>query len=1296
MTLSSIQGMKTSMSGQAEAANPVMAPAASGGHKGPLAAFDVNYDKEYSTLRYRLDQLEYREWLDPASTPLVKRLLQDLIATTQTAREWKGNGAGMQEEIRVLSEQVSPLRKELAGLEHENGVLHREIIDLQDIRDQMSKQHQAALRKAQNEIQELRFLNSQLNVEVGKERDLARAASKKVEELGERIGILNPGQSRQQGRLQGSHSAEKISREKLFERVQKIDIETGLAPLQQDRPYFPPPNPSFMDLVALSDQRLEKEMRAAKEERAKAATLQEEIAVVLDQLGKRDREITRLSSNLELARSSQFTTGTRPTSAHGFHGGLGGITDLDGAKDRIQHLELQVESLHTHIEALESEIADMEGQKVTVLTSVADEKKKVELELEKERKRTALLVSNLSKMEEAVQELEGLRKDPPVGPNGGQIKPSTAVKNAKLVQELQTKLSAASVKSEQSSKRLQMLQKDLNRLQGDNGRLKARIAELEKLDKGSAPVSEPNAKTSAPEPTAGREDIKELETRYLECLRSHDTLQARLNVIQSENQNMTSSIFSLTAKLDQTDRMLQDLKIERSALTKQVQEGNDERHTLVSALDEFEGIVEEVQQKVTEVTRDRDVVRGLYDQVHAELERLRREKGLAPPSPSAVVAAPDGSAKEIQAENVELRKTCQLLEGEISSLKDDLKAMITRQRENGSLASEAVDLLEKELRELKELLEFAQAEKQRIEVELETVRNDREALRSTNDTLARQASADSSRLSQYALDVEKLRLDIRQTQLLKAEAEARIEAFAKETSTLQSRLAEKERVIDEQRRLLDEIDKERDGFQRDLDAKAEKLLELQDHSVVLQRKIESAERNNTVLQGQVDSLTTHLNNSDRECSVISRQLQDTLTAAKHWEEQAQQYHNEGQRISSDLVALTRENQILNGELGETSSARDRYRAELAQCESELAKLNELVKAKDEEKHEVLVNYRKLIADFERLDLAHRSNVEEGNNLRMELVSRDKKLSLLQKELDQIHRDANQLHIDNSAHTKQHSNLSRALATSERQIKQLESDKQRLTRELQSARELAHSVDRGKETIHSNYVQLTLEHERLQHTVEKMTVEMNALDSRCKAEHLKSERLEQLLNAERTRQIQAEKSGKDMKQSQAHMENRLKSLADQQEISLGVAKGQLEDMRRDLMASNDRVVQLETLMAQKEKDLQHSKALAEDSKRELDRLQDILYNKERQIRDLTELYVLQPTTSRDSRILSELAETQKERDQVAQQLAETALSPSHSNSSLASKETTGNNDAVGTARFVQNVMETIVQSQDEDE
>lgn len=47
---------------------------------------------EFSTIRYRLDQLDYKEWMDPVSLPLVKRLLSDLINTTQVAREWKHLG----------------------------------------------------------------------------------------------------------------------------------------------------------------------------------------------------------------------------------------------------------------------------------------------------------------------------------------------------------------------------------------------------------------------------------------------------------------------------------------------------------------------------------------------------------------------------------------------------------------------------------------------------------------------------------------------------------------------------------------------------------------------------------------------------------------------------------------------------------------------------------------------------------------------------------------------------------------------------------------------------------------------------------------------------------------------------------------------------------------------------------------------------------------------------------------------------------------------------------------------------
>lgn len=338
------------------------------------------------------------------------------------------------------------------------------------------------------------------------------------------------------------------------------------------------------------------------------------------------------------------------------------------------------------------------------------------------------------------------------------------------------------------------------------------------------------------------------------------------------------------------------------------------------------------------------------------------------------------------------------------------------------------------------------------------------------------------------------------------------------------------------------------------------------------------------LTDQVEALTKHLNTSDRECSSLARQLQEAVSALQHWEDQAQQYHNEGQRLSSDLVALTRENQILNSEMGEASSVRDKYRSELIECETQLENLNELVLAKEEEKKEVLNNYRKLIADHERLEHTYRSNMEESNNLRMELVSRDKKIGSLEKQLDAVSRDATQFQIDNNAHTKQQSNLSRALATSERQIKQLEADKLRLTREIQAARELAHSVDRSKESINAQFVQLSLEYERASSKLEKTNVEMQALESQLRTEMLKAEKLEQLLNSERTRKIQTERSGHDLKHAQDEMEHRLKLLNEQQEVSLAATKGQLNDARKALQASESRISHLEVLLAQKDQGL----------------------------------------------------------------------------------------------------------------
>jgi chromosome segregation ATPase len=189
---------------------------------------------------------------------------------------------------------------------------------------------------------------------------------------------------------------------------------------------------------------------------------------------------------------------------------------------------------------------------------------------------------------------------------------------------------------------------------------------------------------------------------------------------------------------------------------------------------------------------------------------------------------------------------------------------------------------------------------------------------------------------------------------------------------------------------------------------------------------------------------------------------------------------------------------------------------------------------------------------------------------------------LERQLDSVTRDATQFQIDNNAHLKQSSNLSKALATSERQVKQLEVEKQRLTREAQACRELAHSVDRNKDSLQSQFVQLTLERDRLVHAVEKGVSEKQAIEAQLKSEMLKTDRLEELLNSERTRKMESERSSIDIKHSRAEMEIKLKELSEHQETALNSTKMQLNETRNELTASLVRLTHLEAMMDEKDR------------------------------------------------------------------------------------------------------------------
>lgn len=91
----------------------------------------------------------------------------------------------------------------------------------------------------------------------------------------------------------------------------------------------------------------------------------------------------------------------------------------------------------------------------------------------------------------------------------------------------------------------------------------------------------------------------------------------------------------------------------------------------------------------------------------------------------------------------------------------------------------------------------------------------------------------------------------------------------------QKKLDERERQLGEQRELITHVDNERDGFQIDLDKKAELIVDHEDHIARLKKVAKMQEESVIQSREQIESLTQHLNSQDRETSSLLSQLQES-------------------------------------------------------------------------------------------------------------------------------------------------------------------------------------------------------------------------------------------------------------------------------------------------------------------------------------------------------------------------------------------------------------------------------------
>jgi chromosome segregation ATPase len=815
-------------------------------------------------IRYRLDQLEYTEYLHPDSVALVTRLLSDLIQTTQSSRVLKQQLEDAIKEHEITKEQLIPTQQELVRITQENNHLHKDLIDMADQRDLVQRQTKSTVKKLESQLSEMKFVHSQLEQRVLESHQEKSKLQWHMEE------VL---------RLQSHEPAKK---KKFFQRVPKIDLETGLSPLDHPVVFFTPPNPIHVDLLALQDQK-EKELdQKIREQQVLVGELQSRIHVLEDQVSKRDREVVRLGSELEVARSHQFNAPQR-INATGVRTRVQGIHDLETAYDRIESLETQIEALQEHIDSLEREVEQYEDKKMGYQTVLVEEKNHLERELERERTKTKGLLENLTHLEKMVNEL-GHRAPSPTKP--APIKVRFSNKNAKQVQEWKEKYKLLQVKQEQSLKRLGMVQKDVQRLQNENKKLLDECQVLRKKTAGEGvrakEVQKPKDESSGSSRVQKKDKWESKDKGESKETKLQD-LQKQLDQHQVQSQHLVQTI--------------QDLQTRNQEWDHQYQECVQEKQMLMEALEGFEVQVGELCDTVSRVGRDRDRYKELYEQSQEQwgvaTEPVSRGNEGVPSharQDSSVQTHPmptDSTQVEaLRQRDMQHQQTVQELQTQVDTLKADIEELVVRQRTTGSLATEAMNQLDVEVDGLKQHVHDLETENQTLLQRYDRVQVEYNQTRQERDETIQRLEMERKRVVQLELSHEESLFRVRELESRLATVDRQVVQFQTEIQKKQERVQELEGVVEQSKLHTVQWEQERVRFVEEGSKRGEALFRTREEVESCRQRVMELEKEKQGLVEEIEALTGHLNHQDRQVVQLQRDMGDLQTQSEQWKQQA--------------------------------------------------------------------------------------------------------------------------------------------------------------------------------------------------------------------------------------------------------------------------------------------------------------------------------------------------------------------------------------------------------------------------
>ncbi|XP_061096590.1 centrosomal protein of 135 kDa isoform X1 [Conger conger] len=1071
----------------------------------------TNAERKFINLRKRLDQLGYRQPLGIESLPLVEKLFNDLVHTTESLRSAKLSAGRTEQESRSVDSVLEPYRAENARLVRENNQLHLGLLRLKEDKERLNREQKISIRKLEQDMCDLKFLNNQY---VHKVRSLEKDCKAKTERI----------QQLQEKNLQAVVQTPGGKKRSIPFRRQRMQIDDLIPPsCGPSHPAAQPDDPYIADLLQVADNRIQELQQDLSQVSLELERAEGGISELNTQVADRDGEIERLNRAL---------IGGRP------HDVITLEAQNISSEKLISHLNLQIEYLQEANRELEQQVQEGKQQQVCGMADLSARNQELCQELSHiqdlaqsmQQDRQLVLETADSELQEAKSEIA--RQSSLIDSLERDLAVSDREKEAVRVE-----LAEAVVQKERADGVMSFLEEEQRRLQERVEKLtiteKELVVELERMRSRFGVCGTPRSPSRLDAFVKALEQERDHYRQEVELLRRGGARGTSPAHSPGRGRSPRRSLTSRGSNCEQ--ELLQTVR---------------ERDQLQEVLLGFERHMEDIQNNVKELSTERDTLSTLYQQVQEELQRVRSGETF--------------SLVEEQKERAEsdLRR----MTSERDALHDRLKvaystALTEREVEDGRVANleNFIETLQRERADLMAQLTLLKETKLALEAELKA--QSAAMCQTAEEAAQHREEASTLRLLQEQMDQSVS--EYKNNMLVKSE---QLSAAHAQISNLEERLGEL-RCRDEVNTLQKSVaalDRQKDALQDAVDEKTERIVSLQDEIGNKEKTLAAVRLTVTDMEKSLQQLKGALRSREQEVCSLRRQLdgvQEELSDASRARETALR---ENRRLQEDLLTMTRENQAVHAEMEEALHEKDELKLRVQSYISEVARIESLMAAKEQENREVLERFRAAHSQAEDWELKLQQADGLNTSIRLELLSADTERRHLRERVSNLERETQEHMSAQQAYEAQGTSLVRSLSRLEEELQLANGERDSALADLASVRELCVKLDSTKEMSSRQLTSKSMELERVLGELEDVRSEAELLKKQLANERLSVRNLETLLSSNRQKEFETHLSASER-------QSELKVLRDR----LALSEGRVATQAREVSQLRGKASQLQT-------------------------------------------------------------------------------------------------------------------------